>query len=66
VQRNLSNADYVEALYRAMLGRASDTAGKAYWISLLDRGAERLTVFDGFATSREFISICADHGMRNK
>ena len=66
VQRNLSNADYVEALYRAMLGRVSDSAGKAYWISLLNRGAERLTVLDGFLTSREFISICADHGIRNK
>ncbi len=62
-RRNLSNAEYVEVLYRAMMGRAPDSNGKAYWVDLLDNGVSRRGVFRGFAESAEFTRICNDYGI---
>ena len=62
-RRNLSNAEYVEVLYGAIMGRAPDTNGKAYWVNLLDNGVSRRGVFRGFAESAEFTRICNDYGI---
>ena len=62
-RRNLSNADYVEILYRAMMDRAPDAAGKAHWVELLDNGISRAGVFQGFAESAEFTRICNAYGI---
>ncbi|WP_204318734.1 ExeM/NucH family extracellular endonuclease [Pseudooceanicola aestuarii] len=40
-----STAAFVEAGYQAVLGRASDTAGKAYWIDQVDNGQIAASVF---------------------
>jgi hypothetical protein len=61
--RNLSNADYVEVLYKVLLGRGSDPAGKADWVKKLDGGTGRMDVFRGFVHSQEFDKICADYGI---
>jgi hypothetical protein len=48
------NADYVEALYRAILNRNADPAGLAAWTSLLNSGAlSRLQVVQGIRQSVE-------------
>ncbi len=57
-RRGLSNASYVEILYRAMMNRAPDASGKAYWVDLLNNGVSRAGVFRGFAESAEFTRIC--------
>ena len=62
-RRNLSNAQYVDILYRAMMDRASDANGKAYWVNLLDNGVSRAGVFCGFAKSAEFVRICSSYGI---
>ncbi len=62
-RRNLSNAAFVEVLYNALMGRAPDSNGKAYWINLLDNGISRRGVFRGFAESAEFTRICGDYGI---
>jgi predicted outer membrane repeat protein len=62
-RRNLSNAEYVEVLYRALMDRAPDSNGKAYWVDLLDNGVSRAGVFRGFAESAEFTRICGDYGI---
>lgn len=56
--RNFSNADYIEHLYHACLGRGSDPEGKQYWIRLMNAGYNRERVFYGFANSVEFAGIC--------
>ena len=61
--RNYSNADYVEHLYLAFLGRASDAAGKAGWVRKLASGTSRKKVFDGFVGSSEFTNICRKYGI---
>lgn len=61
--RKLSDAEFVEMLYQVMMDRASDAAGKAYWLKRLEGGVSREGVFKGFAESREFGSICEDYGI---
>lgn len=61
-QRN-SFDDYVEMLYNVFLGRPSDPEGKAYWISMLQKGRSHEYVFSGFVNSAEYASICELYGI---
>ena len=61
--RNLSNADFVERCYEGIMGRASDAAGKQYWIQKLEQGMSRKTVISGFTGSKEFAQLCAYYGI---
>jgi hypothetical protein len=62
--KGLSNADYVEMLYRGCFDRDSDAAGKADWVSGLDSGAlTREEVFYGFANSQEFANMVSSYGL---
>ena len=63
--KNLSHEDQVELLYQTMLNRASDPAGKAYWVSYLDAGLSINTVAAGFVGAQEFLALCADYGIDN-
>jgi len=53
LQAHASDNDFVEGLYQDVLGRASDTMGKAYWMSLLQAGVSRADVAAGVLTSHE-------------
>jgi hypothetical protein len=48
-----TNAGYVDALYRVVLGRTSDTAGEAFWLGKLTGGMSAFSVALGFASSTE-------------
>lgn len=61
--RNLSDAEFVEILYRVFLDREPDEQGKQDWIYYLENGVSRYGVFMGFANSREFGSICEQYGI---
>ena len=56
--------EIVEILYKAMLGRRSDAAGKANWVSKLDAGQPFVEIFNGFCISKEFNGICASYGIK--
>ncbi len=62
-RRKLSNADYVEILYRTLMERAPDSKGKAHWVELLNSGVSRVGVFRGFAESAEFTKICDNYAL---
>lgn len=62
----LSNADFVAYMYRAFFGREADNAGLENWVSQLERGASRESVFKGFADSAEFESLCKQYGIKVK
>jgi len=49
----LSDADYVNALYQNVLGRAGDASGVAFYNGALARGASRGTILAAFADSDE-------------
>ena len=61
--QNVSNAEYVNRLYRTFMGREADEAGFNAWVAQLDSGVSREEVFEGFAQSPEFTRICASYGI---
>ena len=61
--KNLSNGEVVEILYKAMMGRGSDPSGKANWVGKLNAGEPVSVVIDGFCDSSEFWGICGTYGI---
>ena len=61
--QGLTNGDIVELLYQAMQGRASDPAGKAFWVYYLNIGCSYDYVIRGFCSSPEFHGICDSYGI---
>ena len=61
----LTNAERVETMYNTMLDRASDPAGKAYWVARLDTGMSINSIAAGFSQSVEFSGICRDYNIDN-
>lgn len=61
--RGLDNDKFVEMLYNVCLGRESESDGKRYWVSRLDEGLSKETVFWGFANSAEFRKIVEGYGL---
>ena len=62
--KKVSNADAVEILYKAMLGRGSDAKGKADWVGKLEGGQPLTAVINGFCGSTEFKTICDSYGIK--
>lgn len=56
-----TDAEVVEILYQAMLGRGSDPSGKADWLNRLGEGVSYRYIINGFAGSQEFKQICASY-----
>ncbi len=52
------NEDYVEMLYRTILGREPDGEEQQGWLDYLRRGASREWVFAGFVNSTEYTRLC--------
>lgn len=58
-----TNEDYVTDMYTLFLGRTPDASGFSDWVGQLNAGADRQTIFAGFANSTEFYNICASYGV---
>ena len=64
INKKYSNADYIEKLYEAFMGRGSDPAGKSDWLNRMSKEKwTREQVFDGFVGSQEFTNICKSYGI---
>lgn len=63
VERNLSNEDFIDILYRTFLNREPDAEGRNAWVEQLNSGIDREKVFSGFALSNEFKGICESYGI---
>jgi len=61
--RNLSDDHFIEIMYNAMMGRASDPGGKAFWLDRIRNGASRYDVFIRFVNSPEFDRICREYNI---
>lgn len=61
--RNVNNSDYINMLYRAVLNREPDEAGRAYWLSKLDGGMNREKLTNYFIDSNEWRNLCAQYGI---
>lgn len=51
-------------LYRTMMDREPDEAGLNDWVTRLQSGTSRQSVFDGFADSTEFDNIVRAYGLK--
>ena len=51
-------------LYRTMMDREPDEAGLNDWVTSLQSGTSRQSVFDGFADSTEFDNIVRAYGLK--
>ncbi|MDR2591028.1 MAG: DUF4214 domain-containing protein [Oscillospiraceae bacterium] len=61
--RNLTDSQFVDILYNALLGRAPDAYGRDAWISRLQGSMSRYDVFVGFVTSPEYARLCTEYGI---
>jgi hypothetical protein len=52
---SLSNSQFVDRVYRNVLGRAADASGTTYWKSRLDAGMPRGQVMANFSQSSEYV-----------
>ncbi len=52
---SLSDTEFIELVYQNVLGRASDAAGRAYWLDRMAAGTSRGAVMLGFSESVENI-----------
>ena len=63
ISRNLSDTDYVERAYEAVMGRGSDEGGRTFWLQRLKAGISRKALISGFVGSQEFGTICSAYGI---
>lgn len=64
INKKLSNEQYVETLYKGILGRIEDASGVAYWSEKLERGLSRTYVLAEFIKSDEFTNLCNQYGIQ--
>ncbi|MBR3058722.1 MAG: leucine-rich repeat protein [Clostridiales bacterium] len=65
MNRGLNNDKFVETLYQTFFGRASEAAGKKYWLGRLTSGTSRTDVVKSFIDSKEWCNICAGYGVKS-
>lgn len=59
----LSESEWVERCYKALLDRPSDSKGKKYWLDQLAKSKDKNTILKGFIESKEFTNICKTYGV---
>lgn len=62
--KKLSNAEYLNVLYRVFMGREADPVGFNAWKKMLDDGWRRDVIFYGFSKSDEFSEILSSFGLQ--
>jgi len=60
---NYCNKHFVKRLYLTLMNRDADDAGLKNWTTLLNNGASRESIMNGFIESQEFTKLCADYGI---
>ena len=66
LNRGLDNNTFLDICYRAFFNREADTGGKSTWTTLLNQGASKDAVLDGFIDSQEFINLANGFGIKNR
>ena len=63
INRGLGNGTAVDILYKTMLNREADAAGRAGWVDALSKGYTLQHIINGFCGSAEFTALCSDYGI---
>lgn len=61
VDKNKTDEEYVDLLYRAIFNRNPDSEGKQHWLDFLNTGFSRRKVLKGFTDSQEFADLCSTY-----
>lgn len=64
IEKDISNSDFINIMYRAFFDREPDEGGKKYWLNKLDEGYSRRYVLAGFINSKEFNELCNVYGIK--
>ncbi len=62
--RNVSDSEYVDILYRTLFDREPDPSGKQNWMDALNTGMSRTFVLKGFIDGVEFDALCKGYGIK--
>ena len=63
IEKNMSNEQFVEVLYKTFFDRVSDPAGKADWLNRMANGWTKQDVIIGFVDSIEWANLCLTYGI---
>ena len=65
LNRNLSDSDFVDVLYKTFFDRSADESGKAFWMGHLASDMTREQVVRGFIDSTEWCNLCAYYNVKS-
>ena len=65
LNRNLSDSDFVDVLYKTFFDRSADESGKAFWMGHLASDMTREQVVRGFIDSIEWCNLCAYYNVKS-
>ena len=66
LNRGLTDEDFVDTLYLTFFDRASEPAGKKFWVDSLKSGKmTKENVIMGFIDSTEWCNVCATYGVKS-
>lgn len=63
LNRNLSNEEFINVLYRTFFNREADPSGWKSWNDALNQGKSRTYVLSGFVNSKEFADLCSSYNI---
>ena len=64
LEKTSDNEVFVETLYKIFFDRASDLAGKEYWMTTIEQGESKSNIIEAFINSREYEEICLKFGIK--
>ena len=62
--KDMTNREYLDIMYTALMDRTSDPGGVDYWLGYLQSGVSRFGVLRQFLLSNEFRGICIDYAIQ--
>ena len=65
LNRQLTDEQFVDVLYKTFFDREADASGKAFWIGHLTTDMTREQVVRGFIDSIEWCNLCASYGVKS-
>ena len=65
LNRNLSDSDFIDVLYKTFFDREAEEGGKAFWMGHLATDMTREQVVRGFIDSTEWCNLCAYYGVKS-
>ena len=65
LNRNLTDEQFVEVLYKTFFDRSADEGGKAFWMGHLATDMTREQVVRGFIDSTEWCNLCAYYSVKS-